>query len=525
MRGLIIGMTVVSMFTCWALVADDGKDHTQCSHHLDCEKHWDILPGGSADGNIKDTIKVTFKDVEIGFGRPDLLVGYLKVGDVLDVSVGSLDEDDHVCDIPMSPVLNSIQEKTIEVELLDVDNANAVLDHQTLTCATAGSYSFTRLWEGSITIPASALGKLVTIRLKGTIDDNTCSDHPHSSDDAAVKSAEYSAYVIVPKVEIDRDGVIISGLTSDVIVGQRMRLKEIIKPPDADSDQGSTQWTVPGATVKSYTQTRNKGEALPLTVADLVGDALAFHWIDGGVGRDVTLVWSVGGIPFPTKATFNVGRPTATFTSELTSLVPAVDVRGDGVFNYGDAYLAFGPASVAQQGGTDGITYRGNVVCASEAGKIGFVQLFKVDSSIVVDGTMWPQKTPVPNTSVLDTYANQIVVEETAIAANSTKEIKKGDSPSSKCSGPKRTKLQISYMSFDTYLMYKPDGNDSIWVTLCKMPWAWAGVAEGNDMDETSWICTARSSPTSVPVGPDSAEIPTWTAAYNGSIVWQRPTP
>ncbi|MBV8369700.1 MAG: hypothetical protein JO036_12345 [Candidatus Eremiobacteraeota bacterium] len=65
--------------------------------------------------------------------------------------------------------------------------------------------------------------------------------------------------------------------------------------------------------------------------------------------------------------------------------------------------------------------------------------------------------------------------------------------------------------AFRTYLVYRPNGADSIWVTAGRLAWSWSGTAVAR---RGRWVVSAASPP--FPANPrgDTAvhELPQWTA-------------
>jgi hypothetical protein len=60
------------------------------------------------------------------------------------------------------------------------------------------------------------------------------------------------------------------------------------------------------------------------------------------------------------------------------------------------------------------------------------------------------------------------------LSNSDTKAIMQADSPTSPLAGYKKATADDS---FETYLMYKPSGADSVWVTLRMLTWNWSGTA------------------------------------------------
>jgi hypothetical protein len=81
----------------------------------------------------------------------------------------------------------------------------------------------------------------------------------------------------------------------------------------------------------------------------------------------------------------------------------------------------------------------------------------------------------------------------------------------------------ITYQDFDydghwtTYLMFKPSGTDSSWVTLNKLNWVWHGAATFNrGSSPHQWTETSITEPMN-PSGSDSTEYPVWSQVQTDS--------
>ncbi len=93
----------------------------------------------------------------------------------------------------------------------------------------------------------------------------------------------------------------------------------------------------------------------------------------------------------------------------------------------------------------------------------------------------------------------------TPIGANATVSETVSDTPSSPLAG------QIflnRHDRFKTYLMYQPNGANSIWVTLAAVEWYWKGAA---GLDNTgTWVIVGKSGSSTNPASYDSIHLPEW---------------
>jgi hypothetical protein len=93
------------------------------------------------------------------------------------------------------------------------------------------------------------------------------------------------------------------------------------------------------------------------------------------------------------------------------------------------------------------------------------------------------------------------------------------DSPATPLTADLRAKSANE--SFELYLMYKPAGADSIWVTLSQGTWGWAGSTTRTGAPASAanvWTPVAGASMPSSN-GADSTALPVWTAQFS-SIAW-----
>jgi hypothetical protein len=68
--------------------------------------------------------------------------------------------------------------------------------------------------------------------------------------------------------------------------------------------------------------------------------------------------------------------------------------------------------------------------------------------------------------------------------------------------------------TFENYLMYRPSGMDSIWVTLSVFGWYWGGTASRGP---GGWALNTGISPTVSPTGSNSVALPAWDDYFTNS--------
>lgn len=281
-------------------------------------------------------------------------------------------------------------------------------------------------------------------------------------------------------VEIMLDGLKVTGLTRDVVVGQRINLSLQAEPSGATVS--NVQWTVPGTRVANYIANGTTGTVTPLS--NLNTSSISFYWVDGASGRQVTLSCKVNGTPFTKTVKFNVKRPTA----QVTTATGAVNISSAWG---GGTSLHFG---VPQKLGiifTHNVTYPSGLT-----GTLAWIQLAKLNRKrqLVVNSS-WEKLVEVgldgsfPYPSASSNSAN--------------------DSPRSPLDNTLLKKSADD--SFEMWLLFKPSGATSIWVPLRKVSWSWSGVATRNG---NIWDLSSPSNSVN-PASVDSTTHPEWTRVIN----------
>lgn len=72
--------------------------------------------------------------------------------------------------------------------------------------------------------------------------------------------------------------------------------------------------------------------------------------------------------------------------------------------------------------------------------------------------------------------------------------------------------------SFKTYLIYKPKGKDTIWITLSVINWGWSGTAEYNSTT-SKWELTSGH-PSGGGNGVPTSFLPEWTENIGAYTDW-----
>ena len=291
-----------------------------------------------------------------------------------------------------------------------------------------------------------------------------------------------------------------------VIVGQQINLSCALSLTNATPT--SFQWTVPGQTVKTYEHVFLSQDTYTvkenLSSADLESNAVVFYWINGGTNFDIESTVMLDGTTASAKARFVVERPVSAFTSQTTTNNPSQVL----VVENDTWWLRFGTNASNYTPGQEGISLYGSVTTTENgAGAFGYVQLVDISRRWIdeTNGLAWKRQA----TNCLDPNLFQSVGYQVQIGNSETRTNNPSDSPGEPESEDYLTKRWISANdSFNGYLVYKPVGTNSIWVTLKKIRWGWSGAATKTN---GAWNLDFGSPANPAnPVGEDSVELPTW---------------
>ncbi len=306
---------------------------------------------------------------------------------------------------------------------------------------------------------------------------------------------------------IDRQtGAVVSGTTQIKIVGQKVELRVRTRP--AGLTMTNIQWTVPGQTVKSYTQSIGAATKTDLSVADLQAVDVDFYWIAGG-NQNVQVAATVAGAVLTASVQFNVLAPTGvSFTGEQseTTLGPH--------FLWPLGLNAYNAAT-----GHFGVQW--NASCTAPAGgkgQIAITQLITRNFTTTIAGVAQHMISPA---QVLDDGLGIQYSGPQPIAAGAAATLtgnSYADSPSARIL-PGMTVLNCSDQ-FTDFFMYKPSTPNSIWVTLSRLTWSWNGAATAAPPPPPppppSGFILGAHSPAGVTNqnGVASTTLPEWTANY-----------
>jgi hypothetical protein len=266
--------------------------------------------------------------------------------------------------------------------------------------------------------------------------------------------------------------------------------------------------------VKSYTQDTEaywSAGTAALSNADLSGGSVGYFWIDEGNGQVVTCSATVGGVPLSASATFNVLSPRVdSFVAWMTSDSPPVNCDRDLNNAIEPNCLHFGHQP---PGGSIGMTCSANVATPTGGtGNLGITQLVNFANCITRSGSSTSTKSS-NNNYVLDDLNGVQYSGPDPIGNNDIRPIASADGPWQGLSGIRVTES----FSAETYLMYKPSGDDSIWVTKAQLNWSFSGTC--SRPPNGTW--TMNGGTATVPTnGSPSTLLPTWSGRAT-KLEWQ----
>jgi hypothetical protein len=334
----------------------------------------------------------------------------------------------------------------------------------------------------------------------------------------------------------------------EVIAGEKMELRGVVRPEEKDPKQGL--WTISakggsgGEThIKQYKASHQRGEVLRLDGRDLKQPEVVFYWVDEGTGT-VEYSTTAGNKKLQESVEFEIKKPQYAFSTEAE---PANDfgVMNLGTSHPGDECCVKKLSAEEQQELDDfnakckrlqnelasldltnefdrdtlrpkilqelidngctpmGIQYQGITFFAEPQddipGEVQFVQL--LSRSIMVETDQGTTYDTISN--ALDgcyPYPKNISYYVTY------------DAPGYDAEGG--TSYEVRQLDFEMYLMFRPDGEGNEWIPLKRVTWSWAGAIRCTD-----GTCSEDTSEALIPESeqaPDHSEYPEWSQCSMG---------
>lgn len=292
---------------------------------------------------------------------------------------------------------------------------------------------------------------------------------------------------------------VIGAGNKDVLPGEFMDLKAEDAAAGALTD---VKWTISAKSFKDYAPTDTTGVLTLLVDADLSVATVAFYWADSG-DKVVTVKATVGGKPMSGKETFSVKKPAATFT-----VVQGVIYLGPYKI---DGKKVFGMVLAHDKSGiTPGMDFTGKVTVPAgfPEGTWCCVQVLTGRTAMTAkfdDGTIVKMVRTSGGEYVLDSgfpYS-----EERSTGGTDGKEY---DSPGYN-TGFAQSIFQEYEAAFKMYVLFKPAGKKSMYVSLRRLDWKFKGK-----MEKTAgkWKLVPKSTAKSKEPAVDDTTHPEWDKKF-----------
>ena len=257
-----------------------------------------------------------------------------------------------------------------------------------------------------------------------------------------------------------------------------------------------------------------------LSSNDLTAQQVAYYWIAGSSQpAAVSVQAKISGVSVQSEADFRVDAPSQAMTSATervrvgaTALYPQLEVLSFGIGYQENPGIRFTFHAHAPDNGN---------------GQIVGVQLINLSECLQAE-----LRAPEICNGTQGRYDSDngfFYADPVPITANHDASWASDDTPQSLLSN--RAAITIHRDDrFHTYLMYRPSGTDSIWVTLGRLDWAWGGTAQriggppqhGDDEnagqgERHHWEGPFQPHWTANPAGAGTSELPQWTVIFRNN--------
>ena len=302
-----------------------------------------------------------------------------------------------------------------------------------------------------------------------------------------------------------------------VVAGQWIRLKVVSNTGDSLTHPA---WTLGGECVMYYDADKDTGAITALTAQDLRDEAVEFFWIAAG---DVTVSVSayVRGVRCTRTVNVTVLGPTHVSITSVTDQVRVARI---------DSMLGLRPHLTYGGVARPGILWTCSARVPAD-GELACTQLMRINRWTnyddgdpdqinsdahgvwVLDEVVHYDINP-PDGDEIDEEADPI--ETVEVAANATGTTIHEDSPARPLG---RTSQQtnnrpVSSVGYDeafrVYFMYRPEGEDSIWITLARMDWSYRGEAIYDNQQKPIPWRLQNTANVANPQGQLTHELPVW---------------
>jgi hypothetical protein len=300
------------------------------------------------------------------------------------------------------------------------------------------------------------------------------------------------------------------------IVGERVTLT--VQSSEPAQTLRYICWWLPLRTVSSQTFVQSKGSTTFTSDDELQQATLRFHWPAVPLTSELFVTALVQNRWLGALLRFAVVGPTQVAITSVTSIVKLgmdMEPAPPHVLS-----IVFGNADIPQYG----ISIRGTFMppdsTPPDMGQCGFLQLIKSYRSNthwngdvrIIDShdEHWLDDVPGGGMTVIGPQKIEplFMGDPEFVNIGQAMVLDRFDAPSS----PLRSEhmLSVAWDSFKTYLMYRPDRPNAIWVTLGLLEWRWGGVAER--IKDQPWTLVKTPDDHAIdPKGTLTSELPEWT--------------
>lgn len=318
------------------------------------------------------------------------------------------------------------------------------------------------------------------------------------------------------RVRVLRGGQAVHDTSQYAIAGERVSLIATISP----GRPGVTfNWTVPGDAVFEYNMSLEEGKVEPLTPARRQNPSINIHWIDRLTDGSVQVDVGIAGQTIQKAVNFNVSKPTGSVKGTTTTHDPAVSVQ---LRQHSPTEPLFQALSYGGHIDLDtfsfGITIEGHIADNTlPSGSIALVQLIDaVYEYRLMTGERFRSSTghefvvdPDPDPALNPPPFIHSIVTSGALTPDHVTTFP--DAPHVSCdSSMDYVKLSVACK---TYLMFRPSGANSIWVSLTQLNWSCAGDADYNPDRNPKWQ-TIQSVHHENPEGFETSTLPQWEGNF-----------
>jgi hypothetical protein len=268
--------------------------------------------------------------------------------------------------------------------------------------------------------------------------------------------------------------------TVTVQAGQLVSLSRLFEPESLLFEES---WSIEGERLSAYVTTPQEGKRVPSTP-----QALSFYWYKAGTYK-VTYTATLsafGNITVTKEATFVAEKPSATLSvaTEEISVITFKDgidftglVFGNPVTSANGIRIPIPPATHGKFG------WFSFVVNSATVGVVNIEGVFKTiesNTTSAYDGSSLPYSEGVDFV----------------------------DSPQRPFPAAPLVSI-ITVNSYKTFLMFKPNGQFSIWIPIASVGWNWAATLDKNDSGQFEIHAPSHTTPATAEIS-DENEPPEW---------------